>query len=215
MKEKLSSVCDFSFIKYLFTVKLNFLRCSMALTVKVQCNGGITFAQLVLGRHLVFTGILYGNIFNFKGSKVLLAVFIHWQLKIWNENIAIYFLLYLVKKFHLLTLCLSLSETGLSLWAHFTAGTGSALIRHSNKRRFPSSSWRIAGFFKNVGARPSICLFEEIFLLSFFNSRRFLFKSSKIKQKQFFHAKKVQRFRLILYLSWTSGTSSTTSKSML
>lgn len=44
------------------------------------------------------------------------------------------------------------------LCIHRTSGIGSALITHSNKRRFPSSSWRIVGFFRKVGANPSICL---------------------------------------------------------
>lgn len=51
------------------------------LTVKVQCDGGIAFAQLVLGRHLVFTGILNGNIFDFKGGVVFLAVFVDRKLR--------------------------------------------------------------------------------------------------------------------------------------
>jgi hypothetical protein len=57
----------------------------LLLTVKVQCDGGIAFAQLVLGRHLVFTGILYGNIFDFKGGEVLLAIFLNRQLEMGKE----------------------------------------------------------------------------------------------------------------------------------
>lgn len=53
----------------------------------------------------------------------------------------------------------SIFSTGAPLCDHFTNGTGSALITHSNNNRLPSSSWRMDGFFKNVGASPSICLF--------------------------------------------------------
>lgn len=173
MKEKLSSVCViFSFI-IIFVFFFNFgclfssggclFTASIAvkvLTVKVQCDGGIAFAQLILGRHLVFTGILDGNIFDFKCGKVLMAIFIDWQLWFGEEE---ELFVSAIDKETLsglsTTLCLSLSATGLALCDHATWGTGSALITHSNKRRFPSSSWRIAGFLTNVGACPSICLY--------------------------------------------------------
>lgn len=66
----ISSFIIFVYVQFAFLV----------LTVKVQCDGRIAFAQLILGRHLVFTGILYGNIFNFKGGEVLYAVFLDRQL---------------------------------------------------------------------------------------------------------------------------------------
>lgn len=58
------------------------------------------------------------------------------------------------------TLCLSSLPTELVLCIHRTSGIGSALIKHSKRRRFPSSSWRIDGFFRKVGANPSICLIK-------------------------------------------------------
>ena len=51
------------------------------LTVKVQGDGGIAFSQFVLGRDLVFTGILNGNAFDFKGREVLNAIFVDGKLK--------------------------------------------------------------------------------------------------------------------------------------
>lgn len=83
MKEKLSSVCDFhsSFLCFKSSVQRCLFASGAVLTVKVQCDGGIAFAQLVLGRHLVFTGILDGNIFDFKGSVVFLAVFVDRNLR--------------------------------------------------------------------------------------------------------------------------------------
>lgn len=56
------------------------------------------------------------------------------------------------------TLCRAESLTAVPLWAQETVGFGSAWMRHSNSSRLPSSSWRMAGFFANVGAIPSICL---------------------------------------------------------
>lgn len=56
------------------------------------------------------------------------------------------------------TLWRSDSLTAAPLWNQIMAGIGSALTRHSNNNRFPSSSCRMAGFFANVGANPSICL---------------------------------------------------------
>lgn len=68
-----------------FCVFKSVQRCLFAsgavLTVKVQCDGRIAFAQLVLGRHLVFTGILNGNVFDFKGGVVFLAVFVDRKLR--------------------------------------------------------------------------------------------------------------------------------------
>jgi len=56
------------------------------------------------------------------------------------------------------TLCLGESLTMFPLWNHVIFGVGSAVMRHSNNNRLPSSSCLIAGFFAKVGAIPSICL---------------------------------------------------------
>lgn len=126
------------------------------LTVKVQGDCCITLAKFIFRCHFVFTGILNGNIFNLKCSKILLAIFINWQLKNSIFQFKKWFYAFLL---YGITLWRASSLTGTSLWLHRTCGIGSALIKHSNIRRLPSSSWRIAGFFKNVGARPSICLY--------------------------------------------------------
>lgn len=135
---------------------------SNKLTIKVETYGGIAFAKLILGGHFVFAGILYGHVKDLQRCRVIVSIiFIGLCLKrIRNNGLHVSEILNYTARLQdgISTLWRGPSLTCSELWDHVTLGFGSALIWHSNISFLPSSSWRMAGFFVNVGAVPSICL---------------------------------------------------------
>lgn len=154
------------------------------LTVEIKADGCIAFAQLIFCSHFVFASILNCDIIYLKWRKILLTFLLINRLLFKERTFVFYRINFnqlfigpilrpengrntvgFIPELHLylllnkLTLCRLDSLTGTVLWDHVTDGFGSALMRHSNSSRLPSSSCRMAGFLTNVGATPSICLF--------------------------------------------------------